>query len=378
MSLPPLIEQIPLGSLKRYLNTVGWHRRALPSGVELFSYPASDSEQVEIVLPETSHSKDLLVRLQVAVVTLMAFERKTIEQVVAAIRAISYDLIRSKLPDASIRHDTVRLDTAGDVIRSLTRMLAASAHAELHEGPYFVRLDTTAQRYSEECRFGHTFRGSFGFTIESPVGPNTPEINGSPMPVPPLSRRAVARLARGLRIAEGAIKREQPDEIVGSYQTGLNANAVEDLLNLIEAPQVGEVNFEIVFSPEWGIPVDLGPAPDAAIRQARGVEVLREAAKRLRIVHYERQRTIVGYVRTLHSMENPSDLLRISGTQDVIVEWNSEEFGRRNIRVALEPEEYLRAIEAHSSGRQVSVFGELVQTGRNWRLENPTDFVLLV
>ncbi|RYF30426.1 MAG: hypothetical protein EOO23_05170 [Comamonadaceae bacterium] len=377
MSLPPLIEQIPLGSLKRYLGALGWRRRALPSGVELFSYPAGHDDQIEIVLPETSRSKDVLDRLQAAVATLMVFERRTVEQVVAAIRAISYDLVRSKLPDTSVRHDTVRLDTAGDVIRSLTRMLAASAHAELHEGPYFVRLDTTAQRYADECRFGHTFRGSFGFTIESPVGPNSPEIDGSPTPVPPLSRRAVSRLARGLRIVEGAIDREQPGEIVGSYQIGLNANAVEELLNMVEAPQVGEVNFEIVFSPEWGIPPDLGPAPDVAIRQARGVDILREAAKRLRIVHYERQRTIVGYVRTLHSLENPSDLLTISGTQDVIVEWETEEFGRRNIRVALGPEEYLRAIEAHGSGRQVSVFGELVQGGRQWRLENPVDFVVL-
>lgn len=377
MSLPPLIEQIPLGSLKRYLGAMGWRRRALASGVELFSFPAGDDDQIEIVLPGTSQSKDVLDRLQAAVATLMAFERKTVEQVVAAIRAISYDLVRSRLPDTSVRHDTVRLDTAGDVIRSLTRMLAASAHGELHEGPYFVRLDTTAQRYADECRFGHTFRGSFGFTIESPVGPNTPEIDGSETPVPPLSRRAVSRLARGLRIVEGAIDREQPGEIVGSYQAGLNANAVEELLNMIEAPQVGEVNFEIVFSPEWGIPPDLEPAAAAAIRQDRGIEVLREAAMRLRIVHYERQRTIVGYVRTLHSLENPSDLLTISGTQDVIVEWETAEFGRRNIRVALGPEEYLRAIEAHGSGRQVSVFGELVQGGRQWRLENPVDFVVL-
>jgi hypothetical protein len=113
------------------------------------------------------------------------------------------------------------------------------------------------------------------------------------------------------------------------------------------------------------------------IRQRGGLEVIKEAAKALRIVDEDKVRTVVGKVRTLHSMENPSDLFSISGTQDVVVEWDSDEFGRRNVRVPLGPEEYLRAVEAHKQGRAVSITGELQQRARQWRLENPRDFSTL-
>ena len=86
---------------------------------------------------------------------------------------------------------------------------------------------------------------------------------------------------------------------------------------------------------------------------------------------------IVGLIRTLHSNENPSDLYSISGTQDVIVEWVSEEHGLIRVRVSLPPEEYLHAVDAHKTGRMVSIHGELKPPGRFWRLENPRDFTLL-
>ncbi|MGW9820180.1 hypothetical protein [Methylorubrum extorquens] len=375
-SEPDDIERVPLGSLKRYLATAGWRRDTLRSGLELYSLgPASD--EIEIVLPGTSRARDALVRIAQAVHTLTALEGRDPAEIIAAIRAISYDLIKSRLPDSVIRHDTIKLGTAEEFIRRMARLLAASAHAELHASAYFTRVDGVAQRYADECRFGHTFRGSFGFTVESPVGPNTIEPGAAAPEAPPLERRTVHRLARGLRVIEGAIAREDPSEIVRGYEAGLNANACDELAALVEVPHAGEVMIEIVFSREWGIPEDVGQAPVFEIRHARSAEIMREAAKALRHSDEERRRTIVGKIRTLHSMENPSDLFSISGTQDVIVEWDSDEHGMIRVRVSLPPEEYLQAVDAHKTGRMVSIHGELKPPGRFWRLENPRDFTLL-
>lgn len=366
------IERVPLNSLKRYLIASGWRVRTLLSGNEIFSFGEDDG--IEIVLPETETSPGISERLANAVTTLSALEERSFEEVIGAIRAISYDLVRSRLPNAIIRHDTIKLGTAEDFIRGMTKILAASAHGELHDVPYFIRPNLIAQRYAEDCLFGHTFRGSFGFTVESPVGPNTVELISDEAAAPPLERRAIRRLARGLRIIEGAISREEPEEIVKGYKDGLNANACEELAALIEPPGIGEVKFEIVFSREWGFPADLGPAPTIDIPQRVGFDVLEAAAKALRVVNYDKVRTIVGMVRTLHSMENPSDLFRITGSQDVVVEWLSEDFGRKNVRVPLGPVEYLQAVEAHKEGRAISVEGELERTGRQWRLDNPRNF----
>lgn len=368
------IDGVPLHSLKRYLVATGWRRRVLSNGNILFS-TVPEAEDVEILLPEASHVRDLREMLEGAVDTLSALERRSVVDVVAAIRAISFDLVRSRLPDTAIRQDTIRLGAAEEFIRRMTKILAAAAHGELHLGPYAQRISSTATTYANECRFGHTFRGSFGFTVESPVGPNTLTV-GEVAPAPPLERRAILRLARGLRIVEGAIDREDPSEIVKAYGRGLNANACEDLAALVETPQLGEIKFDIAFSPEWGVPEDVGARPTAIIKQARGVEIIREAVKGLRVINYEKQRTIVGKVRRLDSMEEtPAQLFTISGLQDVLVEWDSEEFGKQKVRVSLGPEEYLLAVEAHTAGKSVSVFGELER--RPWRLENARDFKVI-
>ena len=193
---------------------------------------------------------------------------------------------------------------------------------------------------------------------------------------PPLERRAIHRLARGLRTIETAIQEGDPSKIVQGYKAGLNANACEEIAAIVEVTNVGDVKFEIVFSPEWGIPPEFISKSDFEIDRERGVDIIKSAARELRVVNYEKMRTIIGKIRTLHSMEIPSDLFSITGSQDVVVEWLSEEFGRKNVWVSLDPEEYLQAVEAHKAGRDVSVTGELEQAGR-WRLENPRNFTLL-
>lgn len=368
-------ERVPLNSLKRYLVAAGWRRRTLPSGVEVFAN-GPEGNSIEIVLPETSVDDDLPERITIAIRTLSAVERLPPDAIISAIRAISYDLVHSRLPDSAIRHDTIKLGTAEEFIKRMVKILAASAHSELHDGPYFLRLNGIAQRYADECRFGHTFRGSFGFTVESPVGPNTLEPVVGEIPTPPLERRAIRRLARGLRTVREAISVDDPTQIIGGYSTGLNANACEELAALVELPQGGGLSFEIVFSPEWGFPPDIGATCAVDFKQAQGVEVIRAAAQALRAVNDGKLRTIVGKVTTLRSRENPSDLFSISGSQDVIVEWVSDEFGSKNVRVSLGPEEYLQAVEAHKAGQAVSVEGELEQA-RQWRLENPRAFRLV-
>lgn len=367
------VERVPLGSLKRYLNATGWRKYVEARGLEVFAF--IEDKDIEIVLPISSRARDTMARLVDALTTLTALERRSVHEVVADIRAVNYDLLLSRLPEAAIRHDTIRLGAAEEFIKHMPKMLAAVAHGELHVGPYFERVSSTATAYASGCRFGHTFRGSFGFTVESQVGPQT-LAPGEIAAAPPLGRRAILRLARGLDIIKSAIDDDAPAKIVSSYNKGLNANACEELAAIVEVPQIGEVTFDIVFSPEWGVPADVAKRHSTKIGQLQALDVIKEAAKGLRAVNYEKRRIITGKIRTLHSMEDtPADLFTISGLQNIIVEWESDDFGKRLVRVSLGPEDYLQAMEAHKAGRSISVFGEL--EARPWRLENSRDFKVI-
>ena len=68
--------------------------------------------------------------------------------------------------------DTILLEVATGYITGIRSQLAATATTEIQPDPFFLRVKKEATQYADACRFGHTFRGSFGFTVESPIVPN--------------------------------------------------------------------------------------------------------------------------------------------------------------------------------------------------------------
>lgn len=120
-----IIEGVPLGSLKRYLTKTGWRRSILRDGAVLFA--KGDGDQVEIFLPATPQVRDLREKLTSALTTLTDMEERPFDVVAAAIRAISYDLVRSRLPESAIRQDTIRLGTAEAFIKRMHGALEAGS-----------------------------------------------------------------------------------------------------------------------------------------------------------------------------------------------------------------------------------------------------------
>ena len=102
-----------------------------------------------------------------------------------------------------------------------------------------------------------------------------------------------------------------------------------------------------------------------------------DAAKRLRLQEFERNRTITGRVIRLKSDNDPSNLLNPVGSREIAIFWASQDFGEINVRVALPPEEYLQAVEAHKTGRRVRVAGLLERIGKTWRLAEPREFAVM-
>jgi hypothetical protein len=215
---------VPLGLLRRYLGAVGWRRAldvrprsvALPAqyeqiwrqliegrtgaqrNFEVFQLSTPGLEDVEIVLPRDRNASDFLTRMESAIRTLSELEDRPAEQIIADVRAVGFDVVRSRIPDELVRDDTVHLMTAANYITGVKDLLAATATTEIDPAPYFLRVKKEGADYAEACYFGHTFRGSFGFTIESPVSPNSAPPLFDIQQTPPFERRVIQRLARGI------------------------------------------------------------------------------------------------------------------------------------------------------------------------------------
>jgi hypothetical protein len=250
-------EVVSLGLLRRYLITQGWHvaeaplaslpvrarpanaadlpdinlfqSRSVKRNVDVFVLSEPGLDDVELIVPRDTSGSDFERRLQGVIVTLSQVEDKDPEQIIELVRSIGYDIVRSRIPDALVMDDSIYLESAKNYINGMKELLAATATTELRPLPFFGRQAKEGLEYSEKCRFGHTYRGSFGFTIESPISAEKTEALLNIEPSAPFERRVIQRLATGIQHVCQAVDTEDVAPIVMDSTMGSALMAVTAL-----------------------------------------------------------------------------------------------------------------------------------------------------
>lgn len=360
-----------LEAIRRYLQLHRWTESGTKSdAVSLFTLIV-DGTRLELPLP-IRHDFDGAKRfIADALRTLSQLDNRDVFEIIEDINSIGFDRVRSIIPDALVRSETIDLNIATNFVIGARRLVTATATNELTPSPFYGRATKEAQAYTDRCRFGHTFRGSFGFTIESPLVQNDEPAFPGVTQTPPFERRVVQRIVRGLHDVRQAEASDNPGVIAEHYQTGFNANMCEAFADLI-AGTTDQLRIEVAWSPEWTPTPDVQPDPIFQIRPST-LEIVREAATSLRKAETAKERSIVGPITRLKSEHNPADLLDISSPREIVVQWNSSEFGVLNVRTTLSPADYLTALEAHKSGRMIAITGMLERINRTWILSFPRD-----
>ncbi len=387
---------VSLGLLRRYLAARGWRsadgqiatpvhatdasvfpdaqfflsRATGQRNVDVFVLSESGYDDIELVIPKDARSADFSRRLEGAIATLSQLEERAPNDVVASIRAIGYDVVRSRIPDNLVIENTIDLESARSYVNGMKDLLAATATTEIRPQPFFGRQSREATEYSEKCRFGHTYRGSFGFTIESPLTPEKTE--GLPGIDPPLpfERRVVQRLALGIQHVCESVEREDVKPLVEGFKDGFGANGCDRFASLVRNTAYSGMSFGFIFSPEWKLPEKLRAGLQFTVGP-KHVEMARAAADALRGESLEIRADVSGPVVRLQNEADPSDLSAIMGEGEISILYSSE-YGDIHVRVTLSPSDYLKAVEAHRLGRAVWVSGTLVHRGRYWYLNNPS------
>lgn len=390
-------ELVPVGLLRRYLTAHGWQladpRRsqdrfdieAKVSTIPRFFLDRSTSKRnfdvyvlsepgvqdVELIVPQDQNASDFDRRVQGAVVTLSQLEEEEPDQIVAAIRSFGFDVLKSRIPNELVVNDTIYLENAKNYINGMKDLLAVTATTEIRPLAYFGRLNKDAVQYSDKCRFGHTYRGSFGFTIESPVTPNTEETLFGIDPTPPFERRVVERMAIGIDQVCQAVEADDLEPLRRGFRIGFSANAFERFAALIHDTAYSGMSFAFSFSPEWAVSQNLKRTEEFFVGP-KHVEMARAAAQALRGESLEIPTDVYGTVVRLQNEADPSDLSATTGEGEISVLHASEDYGEIHLRITLPPSEYLKAVEAHRLGRPVKLSGTLVRRGRYWYLLNPS------
>jgi hypothetical protein len=393
-------EIVPLGLLRRYLTLQGWHLAELPGAsvpvtnvpsntpnlpdinffqsrsvgrrnVDVFVLSETGLDDIELIVPRDSNGSDFERRLQGVIVTLSQVEDKEPDQIIGSIRSIGFDVVRSRIPDTQVIDDSIYLESAKNYINGMKELLAATATTELRPLPFFGRQAKEGVEYSDKCRFGHTYRGSFGFTIESPLSSEKTENLLNIEPSAPFERRVIQRLATGIQHVCEAVDIGDVAPLIDGFHNGFSANGCDRFASLIHDTAYGGMSFDFAFSPQWAVPSRLARSIEFAVGP-RHVEMARVAADRLRGESVSMPADIFGMVVRLQNEADPSDLSAIMGEGEISVLHAHDFYGDMHVRITLAPAEYLKAVEAHSLGRAVRVSGTLVRKGRYWYLNTPS------
>ncbi len=355
---------VRVADLARYLNRQGWHRAGHPNERLLVFEKSIGGDRVrKLVFASHDEYSDSARLIENALEVLAEEQGVALDQLARSVHSVDRDILTVRLMSVQASSGGLPLDVAAKLIFQLRDFLAYAACVEQSPQAYFPKATAIGRQYAEKCRFGHTFPGSFGFTIESPTG-IAPLARPDDTPAP-FERRVMDRIVRGLRDLEEAVLSGEVDAITSRYEQGLNANLCEVLEATLKHAEDAELEYAVAWSPEWPVAADLRGVRSVRLEQ-RSAGFLGAAARQLRDLKESKSQTIRGQVVELRSEE--------SSSEDMATVLWSEEGRRLRVRVALALDDYQLACDAHKSRLTVSVTGRLEKVGKFWTLMAPADF----
>jgi hypothetical protein len=363
---------VGLAEVRRFLERSGWRRT--PSGKSsLDVYSSGDGvRRIEILLPSEGVSKNPARWINAAMRTLSQLRGVSELDLADVISAFSFDRVRSRLPDALVRDDTIRLTVAAGMLRGIRKLFESAATTESNPRPYFPRVLKTARSYIDECRFGHTFRGSFGFVVESPVREQqgNPELIPGISPIPAFERRVVERVVRGLTLIPAARRANAKSTVVENFGSGFSANMCEAIIELVDVTRGAGLEFSFELSPSVNSALNQATLEPIALDVA-DAEFLSGVVATMREKRVVRYSEFSGRVVALKTRSIPGDMNDLQDARQIVVEADTPSTGKIEIHISLQPEDYLAALASHAEGRSLRLAGNLEQISRTWFLLEP-------
>lgn len=359
-----LLERVTLYDLRSYLERSGWRRTTTSSGKwQVFRLEQDAQNPLELVLPSGDRFTDIQQRISQAISSIAQIQDRTTADVCGDVVGTNADslMMRLHISDDGV---SIPVTNASRQVKAIRNLLLFGACSELEQRPYFEQPISGSFPLIENFQFCHTFRGSFGFEISSTVA-KPKQIDD--LFTPPIQRRILERLARGLKLLNESVRHDDPTLLIESYAQALNAKMCDALT---EFGRDGENLFDVEIS--WASSV--APNEEVSSFQKQFISehhlsMLKHVSERLKIVEPIAER-IFGQVVNLHCASNPVDG---HAKRTVAVKINHQVHGPIEVRMTLGPDSYLQAIEAHSKGQLLSVTGQLQRKGNSWTLDSITN-----
>jgi hypothetical protein len=369
-------------NLAFYLERKGWRKsQSNRPAIDIFSEPAGENP-LEIPIPNKEVPAGYTALISDAINILATLEERPASLVVRAIKSIDRDL-----------HDyRVLGGNSESIAMPLLHELIGCTRELIHDSNRYLQTVENRDRrnrkkkgsrpspklesleYVKDCRFAHTWKGSFGITIETPLW--LPSI-GMFADIPEtIGRKTTRRILDGYNILMKSVQAESYSYILETIKDKHQLLMFEKFLALTDFLKDDSIDVSVELSPSISADESLKNISKAMINQ-KVLKNIDKAVEHLRNPIEELDIDIVGFPETISAtMEGLlHDLTDEQGR--VTVKGQSPHIGSCALRMQLAFEDYRKALLAQENVKPVRVKCRVRKQIKGWDVIRVDSFQLL-
>lgn len=358
----PSLNLINLNNLHSYLISKGWVTQNdvyLEKNI-IFKSPKNElGEQIEIYIPKSEAYSDFFSKIADTINLLAHVYDTEPYNIIKSISACFTDIFKTRVLDTGSISSSLPLNEAYKEISGIRQLFLYGAASEVKPKRHYEVPTSRGLSLIETCRFGHTFHGSFGFTVEIPIVSHDDDQDLFNVP---FERKVNERIARGLILLNKCVIENNEDLLVNNFTYAFNSKMCDAILSMSN-----QCSKEIEVGFDWAEQIPLSKDIEefhSTTLQERHYEIVHYTSEKLKEVPPE-DTTISGYIINLHCPNTPSD----DKSKKSIQIKHINEYGESiEVRVSLSLNSYKKACSAHIAGRIVKLTGTLIKTGNTWDL----------
>ena len=336
----------------------------------VFGPPEKKHKGLSIVLPSRKEFVDYPAKLRDCIELLASIYEIDPTTVIHNIARWDRDVLEIRLEAVQGNEQLLPLEYASELIAKYRRFVGFAAAAESNPRKFFAKLTSGGRDFAQHCMFGHTFVGSFGLTIECPLGLEADLPLPDLPPQRPFRRAVIERIATGQLDMVDAVREHDPEILVKNHRAGFCGNMCELLADVCGISGRRKICHSIKWASELPPPANLSRDEEPVILDERSYDVLRAASESLqRVEEPDEDKEVFGRITRLKSEIPPvkTQEFRLSA-RTVVVLWEVERGQPLHINIELPLELYRLACDAHKNGKKIRVFGKPRKEGKLWFL----------
>jgi hypothetical protein len=366
------IYNITLIDLEQYIKNHGWTKVNDYISKKNVLYRGFENDQghpLEMFVPVNTHFNDFYLRLRDIVSVLAVIQKRTVSEIINDITRSNRDIFRISVPNAG--QGGIPLSYAADSVNAIKNLYMYAASSEVISLPFFDKPILAGQHHASICEFDHTFQGSFGFTINSPVTSDIQLVLFDKVDIP-FERRVMERIVRSLDLIQKSVDNHDADILVNNYDIGLNSRMCESLLDLSNN-KTKNIELNVDWSYRFEVSEDIKNKFMWHLSEEAYLNI-EYAANELKKIEPQIL-TIIGTIITLHSTRNPVSDDNFTGQVTVKTRYDNRAV---DVKVSLGKDGYAVALDAHGRGARIKITGMLFKKGNSWKMVEVEDINLFL